>query len=227
MVYRRFRKYKKVGRRKPKSGMALARSYGSKAGALAYKAYRGVKYIKSLINVEKKFFDVADNNTRGTTPVVISLSNIAQGNDFNNRGGNSILLQSILTRLYIKHDMNKQGADAVRCILFRDNDQRGTDPAASDLLETGSGFTYMTAALNHTVGSRFDVIHDKTYTVSDQKQTINIKWFKKLNSHVKYTATTGNDAAAYEGALFMLIVSDENTTPPTVNLANRIRFTDN
>lgn len=223
-----YKKKNKMYRRKRRGAGATWRRYGAKAGGLAYKAYRGVKYIKSLINVEKKFHDVSASATYGTTPSVISLTNIAQGNDFNNRDGNSILLQSLQFRADIKHDMNKQGGDNIRIILFQDNDQRGSDPSAGDLLETGSGFSWLNAFLNHNVNKRFNVLMDRKYKVSDQNQTRSIKMLRKFYAnHVKYTGTTATDASAYEGALFLLIVSDENTTPPDISWAVRIRFTDN
>jgi hypothetical protein len=204
------------------------RKYGAAAGSLAYKAYKGVKYIKSLINVEKKFHDVSDATTYGTTPAVISLTNIAQGNDFNNRDGNSILLQSLQLKADIKHDMNKQGCDNIRVILFQDNDQRGTDPAAGDLLETGSGFSWLNAFVSHNAGSRFNILYDRKIKVSDQDQTKSIKLIRKFYSnHVKYTGTTAADSSTYKGALFMLVVSDENTTPPAMSWGVRVRFTDN
>lgn len=198
--------------------------YGAKAGSLAYKAYKGVRWIQRLINVEKKFFDIVSAPTVSTTPSIISLSNIAQGNDYNQRDGNSILIQSMLLRALIT--LNSMAATSIiRLVLFVDNDQRGTDPAATDLFESVGS---LTTPLNHNVASRFNVLMDKFVSLSiNGNRSMTFKRFFKYNRHIKYTGTTGADATAYEGAIFLLLWSSEVTNVPTVDYSFRLRYTDN
>lgn len=215
---------KKVGFRKRKAyGGASWKRYGARAGGLAYRAYQGVKKIQRLINVEKKYFDTSAGTQPSSTGTVISLSNIAQGDDYNNRDGHSILAQSIYFKARV--GMNSTSPYSwVRLILFADNDQRGTDPAVTDLLETSD----VNSPLQHDVNRRFNIIMDKEVSLSNTgTQAVFIKKFIKYNQHLKYTGTAGTDASAQEGNLFLLLISSESTLVPIVQWYNRLRFTDN
>lgn len=206
-------------------------------GQVAQKAWSGLKYIKSLINVEQKFFDVTRNNSVQTsTATVLNLSNLAQGNDYNNRDGNSILIQSLLIRYILAGNVSNSLGDIVRIILFQDNDQRGVDPTASDLLEdTSTPHLQMLSPLNHNVGKRFNVISDKIIPVNSQNTVLATgpyykagKLFKKFSgNHIKYTSTAGADASNYEGSLYLMTFSLQSVNGPALSIQSRLRFTDN
>lgn len=229
---RLLRKRLGVRRRKRTGKSWLNKKYSVKD--IAVSAWRSAKYIKSLINVERKFFDspgVAPSNVTDT-PTIINLSNIAQGNDYNNREGNSILCQSLQWRIQLATNVTSQ-AQSVRIIIFRDNDQRGTDPAVTDLLEsTVSGYGMIVSPLLHYVNKRFSVLSDKVYTLSSNGDTFHrsIKKFMKFppGTHIKYQSTAGADASNWEGALYALFVTDQTTANfPTISYYFRLRFTDN
>lgn len=230
MAFRRFRK--RVGiRRKRRSAVSTWRRYGAKAGGLAYKAWRGVRYIKSLINVEKKFFDVTGtttiDGTSSTSGSIISLSNIAQGDDYNNRSGNSILLQSLLFRGKATIASTFKPT-TIRVMLLIDNDQRGTDPTFTDIFETGVG-TNITRPLNHNVGKRFNVLWDRVTSMDEFNQRRFLHTFRKFyGQHIKYQGTAGADASAYEGNLYLVLASDVATSDaPSFDYSVRLRYTDN
>lgn len=229
---------KRVSMRRPRTSW-----YNKKysVGDIAAKAYRGVKYIKSLINVEKKFLDSSGNGTCAAAGTIFNLTNLAQGDDYNNRDGNSILLQSLLLRANLSGTTADTAGDIIRIILFRDNDQRGTDPAAADLLENvGSGSAITLSPLNHNVNQRFSVLMDKRLTVGSLSTTATQavssasnsiyrllkKWIKfPSGTHVKYTASASADASNYEGSLYLLIAS--RNAASTYDWHCRVRFTDN
>lgn len=190
---------------------------------LARKAYSGFKYVKRLINVEKKFFDVSSADNVTSTGAITSLTNIGEGNDYNQRDGNSILCQSVGLRAVCK--INPSATTTwVRCMIFADNDQRGVDPAVTDILETASYIS----PLNHVVGKRFKVLYDKVMSLSiNGTEARNFKVWIPYNRHVKYTSTAGADASAYEGNLFLLLISNEPTNTPVVSWYHRLRYTDN
>jgi len=200
-------------------------------GDLAHKAYRGVKYIKGLINVEKKFFDVAGTaQAISSTPLILNLSNIATGDDYNQRDGNSILLQSLQWRIAM-YANSAAVAHRIRIIVFRDNDQRGTDPAASDLLEVTGSNNIINSPLLHYVNQRFSVLSDKVYTlcINGDNYFRTVKKFMKMpqGTHIKYQSTAGADASNWEGALYALFVSVDVTNTPSMDYYFRLRFTDN
>lgn len=204
---------------------------------IAKQAWRGVKYMKQLINVEKKFFDNAvDTFTPAITGQVLNLSSIAQGNDYNNRDGISVLLQSMLLRLTIS--ASGIACDSLRMLIFQDNDQRGTDPVTADLFEdTTNGLRLSNSPLLHTVNKRFNVLMDQRIPIGGIQLTAtqaaaigpaykHIKKFKKFkDSHIKFTGTTGADAGQYEGALYIYLQTI--TANCFVSYNCRLRYTDN
>lgn len=199
-------------------------------GTIARSAYRTGKYLASLINVEKKFHDVTANNlVPTTTPTIINLSNIGQGADYNNRDGNSVLLQTLQYRMNVLYN-GTPGFNKLRMIIFRDNDQRGTDPAAADLLESTAAATAINSPLLHYVNQRFSVLQDTVYTVAaGHLPVIAKKKFMKMppGTHLKYSSTAAADASNWEGALYCLFVSDQAANGPSVDYYFRLRFTDN
>lgn len=244
---RRFGPTKKgvVGRSSKASSSFLDRRFSVRD--IAVQAWKTGKYIKSLINVEKDFFDVVVAPAAVTTTAsVTNLTNIAQGDDFNNRQGNSILLQSLLLRMSIAGNISATVTGSmgsfVRCIVFQDNDQRGTDPTAAELLEdTTAGVRQILSPLNHNVYKRFNVLVDEIFDVGQWIQTAtqavvsnpmfqHYKVFKNFagkGMHVRYTATAGADASNFEGSMYLLLVSSDGTSSPTVGFNSRIRYTDN
>lgn len=237
MPIRRFRK--RVGYRKKRRVPWYKKRYS--VMNLAHKAYKGVKYIKSLINVEKKYWDVARAfSAQSSTPTIANLSNLAVGDSYNNRDGNSILCQTLFIRLFIKGQAGTgPTGNLFRFIVFIDNDQRGTDPTAAELLEdTSTASNMIMSPLLHTVYKRFNVLIDKvchigavsnvatqSYATGTMFKTF--KFYKRLKGHhIRYSADAGADASNSEGSLYILTVSDD-AVGPTLAWNSRLRFTDN
>ena len=65
---------------------------------LAKKSWAAVKYLKSVINVEKKKHDTSSSGSISSAGGIQLLSNIAQGDTDQTRDGNSIKMQSMLLR---------------------------------------------------------------------------------------------------------------------------------
>lgn len=193
-------------------------------GQIAQKAWSGMRYIKGLINVERKFFDVTAVTSPDNSGTVINLSNIAEGTDYNNRDGNSILLQNLLFR--VNTSGNVAGNNIfVRAIIFADNYQTGTDPTVLNLLETAS----TNSPLNHVTSKRFTIYKDFKWTLDLYNPTKTMKKYIKFpqSTHIKYQNTTGADASNWEGSLYLLLISDQATNKPSVDWYARLRFTDN
>lgn len=236
MAYSRVNKYRKgpykskaaVGRYK-KNTSWYNRKYTPMQVAKA--AWRGVRYIKTLVNVEKKFFDVVQ--TPGGNYMawqVINLSNIPEGDDYNQRQGNSILAQSLLFRINMLMNLGATVlGNQVRYLIVCDNDQRGVDPTAAELFEnTTAGPVSIISPLNHTVASRFNVMIDKTVKLnSTTNSNEEREHFLKYNRHIKFKDTSGADTACYEGNLYLFICSDATTFAPTCTWYSRLRYTDN
>lgn len=201
----------------------------SDVASVAQKAWQASKYIMSMINVETKVFDVTGSTTVGTTAAVYNLSNIAEGSDYNNREGNSILCQGMELRYSLESNITAANTAFVRLIVVCDNDQRGADPALSDLLETTSAGLSVCSPMLHYVNKRFSVLYDHTTAMCTSAASashvfnIPLKW----NKHVRYSYSTGADTSNWEGALYLFTIGTQNTTPPSFNFYNRLFFTDN
>lgn len=222
----------KFGKRRPRTGQPSRRRAGDitvNAYDIANKAWQASKYIMSMINVEQKFFDVNSNFTALSTGAIANLSNVAEGSDYLNRDGNSILLQRIEFACYISQQTSILTVPCfVRCMIFCDKMQRGTDPTLAEILETTSVNVNIVSPVLHYTAGRFQVLYDKVFTLSVGNATGHaVSFEKELHQHVMYSSTTGADASNWTGALYLLFLSNDAVNPPTVQMYNRLVFTDN
>lgn len=196
---------------------------------MARTAYRGVKYIKSMINAEKKSIDLTPAIfPQNNTPFIFFTTGVSTGTDETNRDGRSILLKSI----YIRSLLIRGAVDSVcRIIVFIDKAPNGVLPTASDLLTGTSGPGWVLTTLNQdNAGSRFKVIADKMVTLSAGSSTTKeVTIFRKLNHHAKYDGITNNISDATTGHVFVLYVSNVSAAgdSPQIQSSYRAMFYDN
>lgn len=199
---------------------------------LASKAYQGMKYLKSIINTEKKFYDTTIAGTLATAGIVYVLDNLTQGTTYNTRIGNSVLAKL----MYIQMQFKAGSAVAftppfnpcqIRVILFCDLENRSATPAVTDLLEAAS----VTSPLLHTNTKRFVVKRDMRYVISDNTPNIFKKMYVPLQDHhIKWNdGNAGTSADFKENHLFLLVIADNitGTVAPNTNISTRLRFIDN
>lgn len=193
----------------------------SARGGIARKAMAGVRFLRSIVNVEKHFFGTSGAAVAPTVAgVVYPVDNLLQGDVYNSRSGNSILVKSF----YMMFDCVGAGTNQLyRLIIFIDKENRGALPAVTDVLETATS----TSPMNHINGKRFKVLRDARMNVSlTNQQVIQRKWFIKLNHHVRYNdGNTGTVTDFREGHIFWLFLSDTTTGFYAYN--TRIRYIDN
>jgi len=223
------RKFKPPKNKGKKRGGGISNYTLGDAASMAAKALSYAKYFASLINVEQKYFDVSAVTNTSSTAAVLNLSNIAEGSDYNNREGNSILLQSLYFGALITQNSSSTQS-FMRIMIVRDNDQRGVDPTAADILETTASFQVLISPLLHYTNKRFSILLDKTLSFANvgdsyaQKFEFNHKFNRQ---HIMYQSTTGADGSNWEGGLYLLLVSSEATNTLSTVWYNRLEFTDN
>lgn len=190
-------------------------------GGKVFGLQRQVNFIKGLVNSELYTADTTANINPSSTGSIIPLNEIAQGDDVGNRTGNSILAKSLLIRIIAA--MNATAITTfVRIIVFQDTSSLGTLPTVGDVLQTVS----TTAPLDVDHFGRYVILRDKLLSMDDSsRQTFNLKWFLRLNTHIKFTGTTASDY--YKNSLFMLILSDQATNTPSLEYNVRLRYHDN
>lgn len=194
---------------------------------LAAKAWTLAKYLKGLINVERKFLDVetsaaAVSKTTGSTTWI---SSISEGTDYNQRTGISVKLTSLFIRGTINMNTTAtQQSRYVRFIVFMDSDPVSATPAMSDVFEVAGD---PNSPLNHTNGARFKILHDKLYSISLSGPDNHIfKKYIKLSHHLRWGNSTTDRRA---GHIYVMAFSDTDTAAeePLVGWYSRLRFVDN
>jgi hypothetical protein len=205
-----------------------------------YKAWMLAKKIATLVNVEEKVHDV--DGSAGVTVTsggsVINLSNIAQGTDYFNRVGDSILGQSMQLTATIRGNTST-ASHRLRVLLVSDKEQNGTDPTFGELLQGGT--SPITQPYNLFYEQRFNVLYDEVFVINNviglatggtssgfiAEQLIAPSLDRKWNKHVLYDATAAADASNRENALYLMLISDDAANGPVFLYNFRFRFTDN
>lgn len=220
-----FMGFKKTRQRRAKKSVAW---YDKKYSPLqvAQKALAGVKYIKGMINCEKKYRDTQWTGSADYNGSIQCISYCATGDDVDNRQGNSILVRS----MYIRADIQANAAATntyFRIIVFMDKENQGTDPTASDVLATVGSSYAPTSPLNVDHIARYTILVDKTITMDAVKSiTSSFVKYIPLQHHLKYTGTAA--ANIYKNAVYMLMLSNQVTTNlPAFQLTARMGFYDN
>lgn len=195
-------------------------------GMVASKAYKIARTVAHLVNVERKFYDVQTNilNTQfGNPGVILLLTGMAQGADYNQRNGNSVKPVSIQFRVNIFAGTTNTG---YRIILYQDTEPRQALPASSDILEVVA----TVAPMNHVNGKRFKILKDIHCQVDSTTNVMRQhKFYKKLNGHVKYTGSAGGITTTDENNIYMYFLADtiSGTQTPTAQVYTRFRYIDN
>lgn len=197
---------------------------------IATQAYKGVKYLRGLVNVENKKFDVAATGQAvDYAGTVIRLSTVQAGDDVGNRNGNSILAKKLLFRMTL-HGNTTADSTVFRCIIFYDTQFNGTNPTPGLVLESGqlSTANSVNAPLNVDSAGRFTILRDKVYVLNNQLDAYSVvkhlKYWIPLNFHIKFTDTT---TGGWTNQLFVLFISDQQTNTPAVDYSSRLNFYDN
>jgi hypothetical protein len=210
------------------------------AADYGWKAYQMAKQLWTLMNVEEKVFDVdgSSGTTITSTPLVVNLSNIAQGSDYYNRIGDSILAQRIEFRARCSGNA-ASGSHHLRVLIVTDKENQGADPTLGFVLEAASD--PLTANYHPLYSQRFTVHYDETIALVNpvglatggtstgyvMDRAVLPRMDKKHNKHIKYDATAGADASNLEGAMFLMAVASDAANGPSLMYNFRLSFTDN
>lgn len=194
-------------------------------GQIGQKIWRDVRWLKSVINVEKKYLDTAvASNAINNTLTRILLNGMQQGTTAITRLGQSIKCASSFLRCYLT--MNASATTTIfRIMLVKDKQPNGNTFNPGDLL-TAPGEIQSPILIGSS--RRFKVIHDKMFRLDTNKLNQEYKMFKKLSFHVEYnTGNAGTIADIPTNAYFLCFMSDQAVNTPNVDYYHRLRFIDN
>lgn len=190
--------YRRRGRRTiPKK--VPSQSNAQAAWQLAKAAWKGLKYVKGLVNSEMyKYDQMANPDTAlsATIPYQCSFVNIAQGDGDAGRTGNSILCKGL------RYSFVTQNASTspvpftrVRFMILEDTQEVADSlyPTLATVLENVGEYASTSGLNSETVG-RFRKLVDIVKVHDLVQNTNNIfEGYIKMNKHVRYNGTTAND----------------------------------
>lgn len=217
---------RRIKRRRGKSTIGKVVGTAARIASTAYTAYRIAKGVASIVNSEKKYYDVNQSVTANTTGSIATCSNIQSGVGANQRVGISVKLDSVLLRFLIKN-AGTNPSTAVRIIVFMDTEQAGIPPVPGDILQV-VGFL---SPLKIQNSKRFVVLRDTTIDVNADypyKHLSVYRNYHKTTIHMKWQGTTGLLSDMRNNHIYILFISNQDATDaPTVDFYSRIRYYDN
>lgn len=220
MAYRR----RRVGYRRRRRGGTpwYRRKYN--AMQLASAAWRGVRYVKGLVNSEKYHYDTAFSSASiPSAGNITHLTSLAQGDTSVTRTGNSVLLKDCYVRLFMAINPAVVTQTRVRMILFFDKQQvSDTSPSVTDVLAAAS----TESMLNLNASGRFKIVYSREFVLSAYNNgSLVLNKFFKFSTHVRFNGTAGSDIQ--RNGLYVLFIGSEATNTPTVSGTFRIGYHDN
>lgn len=212
-------------RRRPiRSRRGYRKSSGGSALALAKAAWKGVKFIRGIVNAEKRTHVVQLQTTVGTTPVINELTAIAQGDDYNGREGRSILAKSLYLRGYIQKNASAT-ISVMRMIVVMDTMNQGTAPTWGDVFNSTDVSSPLSPTNSGGALGRFKILYDKLYRLTADTPTANLYVYRKLHHHIKYEGTASTDTV--RNAIYILSLSTEATNTVGRDIFSTLKFYDN
>lgn len=158
----------------------------------AMRAFSMGKYALSLLNAEKKYFNLSDGTylANDGTASIIQLNGIESGTDVSQRTGNSLRMKNLKIRgfhqlEYFQHTNGaaRFGLEAIQIRHMLLLWQADTDPVLTDILDTVEGLPVSNPTMGSTTcyiyngykkenaGKLFKVIQDKSFTLQPMLAT--------------------------------------------------------
>lgn len=223
MPYRRRPARRSRRRRRPAASSYMTKA--AKVATMALAAYRGVNYLKGLVNAEKHFLTNAGSASITNSGGVIALHGVAQGDTINDRNGNSIFARSLSGWLSLSRSQSAGNAvQVIKLAIVQDMQQvADSDPSYTSIWNAVSplALTAVTQLGRYKIlWSR--VVHlDITSNVGAVK-----KVFLPMKHHIRYNGTATSDIQ--KGGLYLTYTTDQTVSNyPDLGYNLRLSFYDN
>lgn len=208
---------KKIKTKKKKAW--YARKYSTED--LAWKAWEAAKYLKGIINSEMYHMVNASAASVDTTGTVVSLCNIAQGDDISGRTGDSIFVKYLQSRFIVTKHASATFT-SVSIFFVIDNQQvADTAPTITDVLQSADPLS----GLNLSKHKRCRVLARYNFMLDANDVSKEFKLNKALKHHVFFNGTASTDIQ--KGGIYMMAISNEASNTPTIIYNDRISYYDN
>jgi len=185
---------------------------------------------------ELKYVDTAIASTIDTTGAVVALNLIAVGDDNTSRDGRQVTIKSVQLKAYTQPvDTTCPVPQKIRVLLVWDNAVNSgalptiaailaaATPYAFPLIDNQQRFTILKDWSTATSG--FDLTATATY--SGVNATVNLEWYKRINTVTQYSGTTAAIGSIQNGGLYLVCIGSAATASAMGILGQvRVRFTD-
>lgn len=203
-------------------GLGWAQRNFTTKGSTANWVVGKVRQLADAVNIEYKEYEVQSNPTPDYNGAIVNLCVPAQGVANNQRVGDSLKMQNITFRGYVK--AGPSNAESIRLLIFIDKQNQIT--TGNQLLDnTGTGYA--------TLGSKNEdnkyisrIIYDRTFSVSPgYRPIIHFEGVIPVNTHEHFTAGT---TTLKDNALKQMVISDlaSGSASATVVWCSYVSYTD-
>lgn len=198
---------------------------------VSYPIYKQISTAPAPSRVELKYDDGTFSGAISSTPAIVLLSTIGNGNGSSERIGRRITYFNMEISWIWRFSANHGGPNHVRFTIVYDNSPNGAFPAYTDMFVS----TAVQSLMNPDTRGRFTVLYDSraVSAVNDPVGTGNGNWTnfngKKTISlkgkQAHYIGTTDVIASIEKGAIYMITNSYQNNVV-AIDFSNRIQFSD-
>lgn len=203
--------YAEEYKQKPHSGVEIRKLARAEANKVLHRVQ------------EVKRFNVLADTTASTTPVLARITGIAQGDQDNQRDGDTLYLKSLCVRFnFVVADTT----NFIRVIVFQWHQHDNAYPPDANAIFQNPSFPTLTT-LTYDLRASRTVLYDRVFTVdASNRQAIatNDIWIKNIPKRkLQFTAATTNG----ENHLYIAYASDSGAANhPGIRYYTMVRFTD-
>jgi len=221
MPYARSYKRKYPSRRRyPRRKATNYISSAKNAYSVAMSAWKMAKYLKGLLNVEFKRYDVSSFSGFAQAPSTTTLASVGQGDAVNNRSGNSIRLKHLTVRGFVTKNVAASDTHCrILIVLCKDD----TTPALSDILQSTAAGTAIASPYNPDMYGKIKVLYDQKMDVDTTNPSRNVNCSVALNLKQRYDGTAAND---YQSNIHMFLLTNDANVPSLTGYS-RVTYLDN
>lgn len=208
---------------------------GPAIAAMAAASYQGMKFMRSVINAEKNFFDYSGNPPPAVIATATLLSGVPIGDDVGQRSGRSIKLKGWSLAVLLNAGPTATGNSYVRVLVVKDMFAQGVAPTLAQVLQQTGTIGVISPLLESAQQTRFKVLVDDLVVIccpnasSSCGGTTEARTYSSdLQNHIEYIGTSGTVSDAGTGAMYLFLIADQITSN-IVNSAvySRLRYYDN
>ncbi len=185
------------------------------------------KVNKILFNQEKKKLEHTASIVMNSTPQIVPLTLVAQGDGGAEREGNSIVIKSISLKLAMRMDTSQTSGNTNRFMIVQDNSVNGAQFTESELLQVPGAEQNIVSALNLDNSQRFRVLWNKVVSLAPNGvESAYREKFMKFNLKARYSGTGATISGVKTHGLFFVHMTSLSSAQNVLTYDIRTRFAD-